>query len=87
MSYNFADQLKAITTKDSNEEVKYALNQLIRALDVGMVEANIQREITADINWKTITLKGRLGAMILTGEIKLVRDADLKDYLDVKEPL
>jgi hypothetical protein len=81
----FADQLQAETNKIMNEETKLTFNQLLRALEAGMVEVDIKREITAEINQKTLTLKGRLGAMILTGEIKLVRDTNMKDYLDAKD--
>ena len=81
----FADQLQAETNKIQNEEAKLTFNQLLRALDAGMVEVDIKREISTEVNQKTLTLKGRLGAMILTGEIKLVRDANMKDYFDAKD--
>jgi hypothetical protein len=79
-----ASQLQTETNKALNEEAKLTFNQLLRALDAGMVEVDIKREITPDINQKTLALKGRLGAMILTGEIKLVRDTNMRDYLDAK---
>jgi hypothetical protein len=78
----FADDLEEHTNKLRIDEAKLTLTQLARALDINMVTADIQREVTPEVNRKTIILKGRLGAMILTGEIKLVRDPELKDYLD-----